>query len=76
MKPREIACSAVMTALLIAAQYALGFVSGVELVTVLLLTFSRVFGARCGVMTAVAFSLLRCLIYGFFPNVLLLYLVY
>ena len=76
MKPREIACSAVMTALLIAAQYALGFVSGVELVTVLLLTFSRVFGVRCGVMTAVAFSLLRCLIYGFFPNVLLLYLVY
>ena len=76
MKYRDIAYCAVMTALLIAAQYVLSFVSGVELVTVLLLTFSYVFGVRCGVLTAAAFSLLRCLIFGFFPNVLLLYLVY
>ena len=67
---------AVFTALLLAAQYALWFVKGVELVTVLLLVFSYRFGVRCGVLSAVAFSLLRCLLFGFFPNVVLLYLFY
>lgn len=76
MKPRELAFCAVMTALLIAAQYVLSFVAGVELVTVMLLSFSRVFGPKCGAITAAAFSILRCAIYGFFPNVLVLYLLY
>ena len=65
-----------MTALLIALQYALGFVSGIELVTVVFLSFCYVFGIRCGVITGVAFSLLRCLLFGFMPNVILLYLIY
>ena len=67
---------AVFTALLLGAQYALWFVKGVEVVTVLLLVFSYRFGVRCGVLSAVAFSLLRCLLFGFFPNVVLLYLIY
>ena len=67
---------AVFTALLLAAQYSLWFVKGVELVTVLLLVFSYRFGVRCGVLSAAAFSLLRCLLFGFFPNVVLLYLLY
>ena len=71
-----VAVVAVFTALLLAAQYALWFVKGVELVTVLLLVFSYRFGVRCGVLSAVAFSLLRCLLFGFFPNVVLLYLLY
>lgn len=71
-----VAVVAVFTALLLAAQYALWFVKGVELVTVLLLVFSYRFGVRCGVLSAVAFSLLRCLLFGFFPNVVLLYLFY
>ena len=65
-----------MTALLIAVQYAMGFVSGVELVTVLFLSFCYVFGVKCGMLTGIAFSLLRCLLFGFMPNVILLYLVY
>ena len=71
-----VAVVAVFTALLLAAQYALWFVKGVEVVTVLLLVFSYRFGVRCGVLSAVAFSLLRCLLFGFFPNVVLLYLLY
>lgn len=71
-----VAVVAVFTALLLAAQYALWFVKGVELVTVLLLVFSYRFGVRCGVLSAVAFSLLRCLLFGFFPSVVLLYLLY
>lgn len=65
-----------MTALLIALQYALGFVSGIELVTVVFLSFCYVFGVKCGLLTGVAFSLLRCLLFGFMPNVILLYLIY
>lgn len=71
-----VAVVAVFTALLLGAQYALWFVKGVEVVTVLLLVFSYRFGVRCGVLSAVAFSLLRSLLFGFFPNVVLLYLIY
>ena len=76
MKTVQLAFCAVMTALLIAVQYALGFVSGIELVTVLFLSFCYVFGVKCGLLTGAAFSLLRCLLFGFMPNVVLLYLVY
>ena len=76
MKAAEIAICAVMTALLTAVQYAFSFVSGIELVTVFFLCFCYVYGTRCGVLTAVAFSLLRCLLFGFMPNVVVLYLVY
>ena len=71
-----VAVAAVFSALLLGAQYALWFVRGVEVVTVLLLVFSYRFGVRCGVLSAVAFSLLRCLLFGFFPNVVILYLLY
>ena len=71
-----VAVVAVFTALLLAAQYALWFVKGGGAVTVLLLVFSYRFGVRGGGLSAVAFSLLRCLLFGFFPNVVLLYLIY
>ena len=76
MKTKQLAVCAVMTALLIAIQYAFSFVSGVELVTAFFLSFCYVFGVRCGVLTGIAFSLLRCVLFGFMPNVMLLYLVY
>lgn len=65
-----------MTALLIAAQLALSVVAGVEIVTPLFLGYCYAFGVRRGALVAVAFSLLRCLVFGFVPNVLILYLVY
>lgn len=73
---KYVAVTAVFTALLLGAQYALWYVKGVELVTLLLLVFSYRFGVRCGVLSAVAFSLLRCFLFGFFPSVILLYLIY
>ena len=73
---KEIACAAVMTALLIGGQFALSWVAGVEVVTVLLLCFAFVFGPRAGALTAIAFSLLRCFIWGFYPSVIVLYLIY
>lgn len=74
--PKEIAYIAVMCALLIGGQYALSFAMGVEIVTLLLVCFSYKFGARRGMICAVAFSLIRCLLYGFYPTVILLYLIY
>ena len=73
---KNLAVMAVMAALLIGAQFALSFVAGVELVTLLLCAFCVVFGVKRGVITAVAFSVLRCLIFGFTLNVVVLYLFY
>ncbi len=73
---KEIIIPAVFTAMLIGAQFVLSGVAGVELVTVLLLSFTYVFGLKKGLIVANAFSLLRCLLFGFFVNVVFLYLVY
>ena len=73
---KECAYLAVFVAMLIAAQICLAFLPGVEIVTVLLVAYSYTFGAKRGWLAAIAFSLLRQLIFGFFPSVLILYLVY
>ena len=63
-------------ALLIGGQLALTAISGVEIVTVMLLCFCFCYGIRQGVTIATTFSLLRCLIFGFQINVIVLYLIY
>lgn len=73
---KEIAYIAVVCALLIGGQFVFSFVVGVEVVTVILASFSFVFGARRGAICAVSFSLLRCFIYGFYPTAVILYLIY
>ena len=73
---KEIAYIAVTCALLLGGQFVFSFVVGVEVVTIILVSFSYQFGSRRGVICAVAFSLLRCIIYGFYPTVVLLYLIY
>lgn len=73
---KELAFIALMTALLIACQLALSAVQGVEVVTVLFLSFCYSFGVRRGLVVANCFSLLRCLLFGFFPTVVILYIVY
>ncbi len=73
---KECAYSAVFVALVIAAQLTLSFLPGVELVTLLFVSYSFVFGWKRGMLAATAFSLLRQLIFGFFPTVLVLYLFY
>jgi hypothetical protein len=73
---KKVILPGVFTALLIGAQLVLSGISGVELVTVLLLTFVYKYGIKQGVLVATAFPLLRCFLFGFFPNVVILYLVY
>jgi energy-coupling factor transport system substrate-specific component/cob(I)alamin adenosyltransferase len=63
-------------AILVAAQLCFSMLAGVEVVTVLFVAYAFVFGWKRGVIAAVSFSLLRQLVFGFFPQVLCLYLVY
>ena len=77
MRPsKECAYIAVFVSLLIGVQLAFSFVPGVEFVTLLLVCYAFCFGAIRGVISAICFSLLRCIIFGFFPDVVVLYLIY
>ena len=67
---------AMCVALLIAAQLALTSVNGIEIVTVMLLCFCYCYGVRHGIAIATTFSLLRCFVFGFQINVIVLYLIY
>ena len=75
-KTRFVVRVAMCVALLIGGQMALSGVSGIEIVTVMLLCFCFHYGIRHGIAVATTFSLLRCFFFGFQVNVIVLYLVY
>lgn len=67
---------AMSVALLIASQMALSMITGVEIVTVILLCLCFYYGIQTGLAIATTFSLLRCFFFGFQINVIVLYLIY
>ncbi len=73
---KEIAILGVLVALLIGGQFILSGISGIEIITVIFTSFCFYFGVWRGIIVATSFSLLRCFIFGFFPNVIVLYLIY
>ena len=73
---KNITLPSVYTAILIGGQFVLSGISGIEIVTVLLLAFCYKYGVKQGLLVANAFSLLRCFLFGFYLNVLILYFVY
>ena len=73
---KEIAYLALFLALLIGGQYVFAVLPGVEIVTVLFVSYAFCFGKGRGMVAATAFSLLRQVLFGVFLNVLILYLVY
>lgn len=73
---KELAYLALYLALLIGGQYLFAAVPGVEIVTLLFVTYSFSFGVQRGIVLATCFSFLRQILFGFFPKVLILYLVY
>ena len=75
-KTRFIVRVAMSVAILIGGQMALTGISGIEIVTVILLCLCFSYGIRHGVAIATTFSLLRCFFFGFQVNVIVLYLVY
>ncbi len=73
---RFITVTALFSALLIGVQFALSTIPGIELVTAFFLAFCFCEGVKEGVFVGVCFSLLRCLLFGFYPTVVILYLIY
>ncbi|MGN0818650.1 MAG: hypothetical protein ACI4L9_06740 [Candidatus Coproplasma sp.] len=73
---KEVAYVAVSCALVICAQLALSAVPGVEVITALFVCLSFTFGARFGFFLGASFAVLRCLVFGFYPTVIILYAVY
>ena len=73
---RECAYLAIFVAIVIGLQLALSAVPGVELVTVLFVAYSFTLGARRGMLAATVFTLIRQVVFGLYPTVLVLYLVY
>ena len=73
---KECAYLAVFVALVIGVQLAFAAIPGVELVTVLFVAYSFVFGIKRGMLAAIVFSVLRQLVFGIYVNVLVLYLIY
>ncbi|MBE5747383.1 MAG: hypothetical protein E7352_04340 [Clostridiales bacterium] len=73
---KECAYLAAFVALVIGGQVALSPIPGVEIVTVLFVSYAFVFGISRGMIASTAFSLLRQLVFPFSPPVLILYLVY
>ena len=73
---KDCALLAVFVAVLISAQLVLSAIPGVEVVTVLFIAYSFCVGWQRSTFTATAFALVRQLIFGFFPTVLVLYLIY
>jgi hypothetical protein len=75
-RTRDLVTVALCAAMLIGAQLVLSGVAGVEIVTPLLLCFAYSFGPWRGCAIATLFSLLRCFVFGFHINILILYLIY
>ena len=75
-KTKFIVRVAMCVAMLIGGQFALSSVTGIEIVTVMMLCFCYCYGIRCGIAIATTFSLLRCFVFGFQINVIVLYLIY
>ncbi len=73
---KECAYLAVFVAVVIAMQFVFSAIPGVEIVTPLFVCYAFVFGWKRGMAAATVFSLMRQLIFGFFPTVLIVYLVY
>lgn len=73
---KDVALIGIMVAVLIAGQLVLSMIAGVEIVTVLFLSYCVAFGVRRGMIVGTMFSLMRCLLFGFIPNVVLVYMIY
>ena len=76
LSAKDCAYIAVFVAITIVLQLAFSALPGVELVTLLFVSFSFAFGVRRGMIAATTFSLLRQIVFGVFPSVLILYLLY
>ena len=76
VKTKDLVIAPLCAAMLIGSQLILSGVAGVEMVSAMLLCFAFSLGALRGATIATLFSLVRCFVFGFHINVLILYLIY
>lgn len=75
-RTRDAVILASCTAILIGAQLVLSGVAGLEIVSAIFISFAFSLGVARGCTVATLFSLVRCFVFGFHLNVLVLYLIY
>lgn len=73
---KEVALSALFLAFLLGGQYAFSVLPAVEIVTVFTVAFAFCLGVSRCMIAVTAFAFLRQILFGFFPSVLILYLIY
>lgn len=73
---KEISLISIFLAIILTSQVALSAFPNIEVVTLFCTLFFYLFGVKRGLILAVAFSFIRCIIFGFYPTVIILYLVY
>lgn len=73
---KQLANISAFCAIMIVSQLLLSGVKGVEIITALFYCYCYIYGSKQGVIVALCFTLLRCLLFGFFPSVVVLYLIY
>jgi hypothetical protein len=73
---KECVFIATFVAIMVVAQLTLSFVPGVEVVTVLFVTYACVMGVKRAIITGTIFSVVRQIVFGFYPTVLVLYIIY
>lgn len=66
---RNLSIIGVFTAMLIGGQFALSGVTGVEVVTILLLVYCISFGIVKSIVLVNLFTVLRCIVFGFSERV-------
>ena len=75
-KTKDLVVAPLCAAMLIGAQLILSGVAGIEIVSAMLLCFAYSLGSFRGATVATLFSVVRCFVFGFHINVLILYLIY
>ncbi len=73
---KECAYLAAIVAVILLSQLLLSALPTVEIVTLLFVVYAFTFGVRRGMLAATAFSILRQLVYGVYPSVFFVYLLY
>lgn len=73
---KDCAYIAVFVALVVSAQLVFSAIAGVEVVTILFVSFAFTFGVGRGILSGITFSLVRQLVFGVDLKVLVLYLIY
>ena len=76
LSAKEIASTAIFVAILTVSQVILSAINGIELVTVLLAGFAFGCGLRRGFLAVNIFIVIRTVLFGFYPSIMILYFSY